>query len=401
MNPMKIRKFMVLTAVLVTIVSCRTVGDNDGYAAVEIAVTPTEGVLKMSSLYDGYEMIVPEGIVISGIADVAVTDSMIIVLGNTDSGLVSVFDRNGRYERSFLMRGRGPEEMTDVTAMSYNKAYGTVDVLGNYGMDVYRFDPATGNMTGSFSLKGSEMTCARDLLPLGDGRYLFYKDLPYIDRPEYEVYLYNPTSGEFEGKWLLLDKAFADAVGFAQANNLSEHNGRYFFYSAFLDGVYEFTGDTLVQYIRYADNGYNFTEQTKEKVFSPDLMEFVENCKKCGRIWGNVDLYMIGDKTVSVYNFKDDDRYALVMEPGKAISTSYSLLEDDMVWGITSDSFFSPYYLRYTDEQYAVYLIEPFDVMEKSENCPTDNPELIANREKVRQLPYESNQIILLMHIRR
>ena len=145
------RKFMVLTAVLVTVVSCRTVGDNGGYNAVEIAVTPTEGVLKMSSLYDGYEMIVPEGIVISGIADVAVSDSMIIVLGNTDSGLVSVFDRNGRYERSFLMRGRGPEEMTDVTAMSYNKADGTVDVLGNYGMDVYRFDPATGNMIGSFS----------------------------------------------------------------------------------------------------------------------------------------------------------------------------------------------------------------------------------------------------------
>ena len=287
---MKIRKFMILTAALVTVVSCCTVGDNGGYAAVEIAVTPAEGVLKMSSLYDGYEMIVPEGIVISGIADVAVTDSMIIVLGNTDSGLVSVFDRNGRYERSFLMRGRGPGEMTDVTAMSYNKADGTVDVLGNYGMDVYRFDPATGNMTGSFSLKGSEMTCARDLLPLGDGRYLFYKDLPYIDEPEYEVYLYNPASVEFEGRWLPLDKEFADAVGFAQANNLSEHNGRYFFYSAFLDGVYEFTGDTLVQYIRYADNGYNFTEQTKEKVFSPDLMEFVENCKKCGRIWGNVDL---------------------------------------------------------------------------------------------------------------
>ena len=80
MNPMKMRKFMVLTAVLVTVVSCRTVGDNGGYNAVEIAVTPTEGVLKMSSLYDGYEMIVPEGVVISGIADGAVSDGMIIVL---------------------------------------------------------------------------------------------------------------------------------------------------------------------------------------------------------------------------------------------------------------------------------------------------------------------------------
>lgn len=130
-------------------------------------------------------------------------------------------------------------------------------------------------------------------------------------------------------------------------------------------------------------------------------MEFVENCKDCGRIWGNVDLYMLGDRTLSVYNYGDGDRYALIMEPGKAVSTSYNVFEDDMVWGITSDSFFSPYYLRYTDTQHAVYLVEPFDIMEKAENCPTDDPEIIANRETVRQLPYESNQIILMMDIRR
>lgn len=394
------KTIITATVLCIILASCHTAGDNSG-SAVEIAVTPAEGVLRMSSLYDSYEIIVPEGIVISGIADVAVTDSMLIVLGNTDSGLVSVFDRSGRYERSFLTRGRGPGEMTDVTAMSYNSAEGTVDVLGNYGMDVYRFNPATGDMTGSFSIKGSEMTCARDLLPTGDGRYLFYKDLPYTEAPEYEVYLYNPESGKFEGRWLPLDKEFADAVGFAQTNNLAGYDGRYFFYSAFLDGVYEFTGDTLVQYIRYADNGYNFSEQTKEKVFSPDLMEFVENCKDCGRIWGNVDLYMLGDRTLSVYNYGDGDRYALIMEPGKAVSTSYNVFEDDMVWGITSDSFFSPYYLRYTDTQHAVYLVEPFDIMEKAENCPTDDPEIIANRETVRQLPYESNQIILMMDIRR
>ena len=47
-----------------------------------------------SSLNGGYEIIVPEGIVISGIVDVAVTDSILIALGDTDSGLVSVFDRS-------------------------------------------------------------------------------------------------------------------------------------------------------------------------------------------------------------------------------------------------------------------------------------------------------------------
>ena len=374
---MRLRNFISVILVAAVAVSCH---HSEEGSTLEIPLKPAEGIIRMSTLYEGYRTVVPEGMLISGIADVAVADSILVVLGETDSGLVSIYGLEGDYRRSFLTRGR--------------------NVLGNFGMDIYSFDIQTGRLKNSFSIGESEIRYARDLLPTGDGRYLFYKDLSYIDGPEYEVYLYNPSTGEVEGRWLPLDKDFAEAASFSQTNNLFEYGGRRFFYSAFSDGIYEFTGDTLVQYVRFADNGYNFTPEMKKRPWPQDLMEFVEACQKSGRIWGHVDLFMIGDRTMSVYNYGKDSRYAAVMDLEKGTSVSYSMLEDDMVWGIGSDSFFSPYYLRYTDGEYAVYLVEPFDIIEKIEDSPaSDDPTIESNRLALAKLPYESNQIILMMKI--
>ena len=363
---MRLRNFISVILVAAVAVSCH---HSEEGSTLEIPLKPAEGIIRMSTLYEGYRTVVPDGM--------------------------------GDYRRSFLTRGRGPGEMTDIMAMACDMSAGTVDVLGNFGMDIYSFDIQTGRLKNSFSIGESEIRYAKDLLPAGDGRYLFYKDLSYIDVPEYEVYLYNPSTGEVEGRWLPLDKDFAEAASFSQANNLFEYGGRRFFYSAFSDGIYEFTGDTLVQYVRFADNGYNFTPEMKKRPWPQDLMAFVEACQKSGRIWGHVDLFMIGDRTMSVYNYGKDGRYAAVMDLEKGTSVSYSMLEDDMmVWGIGSDSFFSPYYLRYTDGEYAVYLVEPFDIIEKIEDSPaSDDPTIESNRLALAKLPYESNQIILMMKI--
>lgn len=394
---MRLRNFISVILVAAVAVSCH---HSEEGSTLEIPLKPAEGIIRMSTLYEGYRTVVPDGMLISGIIDVAVADSILVVLGETDSGLVSIYGLEGDYRRSFLTRGRGPGEMTDIMAMACDMSAGTVDVLGNFGMDIYSFDIQTGRLKNSFSIGESEIRYAKDLLPAGDGRYLFYKDLSYIDGPEYEVYLYNPSTGEVEGRWLPLDKDFAEAASFSQANNLFEYGGRRFFYSAFSDGIYEFTGDTLVQYVRFADNGYSFTPEMKKRPWPQDLMEFVEACQKSGRIWGHVDLFMIGDRTMSVYNYGKDSRYAAVMDLEKGTSVSYSMLEDDMVWGIGSDSFFSPYYLRYTDGEYAVYLVEPFDIIEKIEDSPaSDDPTIESNRQALAKLPYESNQIILMMKI--
>ena len=357
---MRLRNFISVILVAAVAVSCH---HSEEGSTLEIPLKPAEGIIRMSTLYEGYRTVVPEGMLISGIADVAVADSILVVLGETDSGLVSIYGLDGDYRRSFLTRGRGPGEMTDIMAMACDMSAGTVNVLGNFGMDIYSFDIQTGRLKNSFSIGESEIRYARDLLPTGDGRYLFYKDLSYIDGPEYEVYLFNPSTGEVEGRWLPLDKDFAEAASFSQTNNLFEYGGRRFFYSAFSDGIYEFTGDTLVQYVRFADNGYNFTPEMKKRPWPQDLMAFVEACQKSGRIWGHVDLFMIGDRTMSVYNYGKD-------------------------------------YLRYTDGEYAVYLVEPFDIIEKIEDSPaSDDPTIESNRQALAKLPYESNQIILMMKI--
>ena len=41
---------------------------------------------------------------------------------------------------------------------------------------------------------------AADLLPVDADRYLFYKEMSYVDGPEYEVYLFNSSTEEVEGR---------------------------------------------------------------------------------------------------------------------------------------------------------------------------------------------------------
>lgn len=397
---MKTRLFFLLTfSAIITVVSCRNSG-NDSGNAVQIAVEPQKGVLSMSSLYDGYKIVIPEGMLVSGITDVILLDSSIAVLGDTDAGMISIFDMDGRYIRSFLTRGRGPGEMTDVTAIAYNDFNNTLDVLGNYGMDIYCYDLISGRLVRNFSLDGSEIMYAKDFIPIDAESYLFYKDLSYIDGEEFEVYRYNSAQGSVTGRFLPLDKDFAEAASFAQGNNLFRYNGSTFFYSAFSDGIYEFDDDTLRQSVKFADNGYNFTTQMKSRPYAPDLMKFVEMCQNSGRIWGHVDLYRIGKKTISVYNYKKD-RYGLIMDLDEDHSKSYDSIEDDLVFGVASDSFFVPYYLRYTDENHAVYLVEPYDILELAADFRTDDTAILKNREYISSLPYESNQMILIMSIRK
>ena len=86
-----------------------------GGEAMEIEVVPAAGVLHFSDLYDGCGAVVPQGPMLRGIVDVEIVDSTIIVLGDTDSGMVSLYTMDGEYLYSFLQAGRGPEEMTDVS----------------------------------------------------------------------------------------------------------------------------------------------------------------------------------------------------------------------------------------------------------------------------------------------
>ena len=179
---MRLRNLIIVVLVAAVAVSCH---HSEEGSTLEIPLKPAEGIIRMSTLYEGYRTVVPDGMLISGIIDVAVADSILVVLGETDSGLVSIYGLEGDYRRSFLTRGRGPGEMTDIMAMACDMSAGTVDVLGNFGMDIYSFDIQTGRLKNSFSIGESEIRYAKDLLPAGDGRYLFHKDLSYIDGPEY------------------------------------------------------------------------------------------------------------------------------------------------------------------------------------------------------------------------
>lgn len=365
---------------------------------MDIEVVPTAGVLHFSDLYDGCGAVVPQGPMLRGIVDVEIVDSTIIVLGGTDSGMVSLYTMDGEYLYSFLQAGRGPEEMTDVRTMAYNRFTGLLDVLGYFGA-VYSFDLSSGRLVKSFTLNDCEIMYAADLLPVDADRYLFYKEMSYVDGPEYEVYLFNSSTEEVEGRWLPLDKDFAEAASFGQSNNLYEYDGHFYFYSAFLDGVYEYASDTMTAVLRFADNGYNFTQRMKDASY-PDLFAFGDACAASGRIWGHVSMYRIGDRTISQYRHGKEDFYWLVMDLEQGTGISYDMLEDDMLWGVTSGVVDSPYMLLASDERFAVYTAAPYDILDLAEECPTDDPEIMAARDRLAQLPYESNDLILLMSVR-
>ena len=70
-----------------------------------------------------------------------------------------------------------------------------------------------------------------------------------------------------------------------------------------------------------------------------------------------------------------------------------------MVWGIQADDVRSTFSLLSTDDEYAVYSVEPFTVKEIiSENANEEKDTAFSfNRTLVQNLPDDANPIILLM----
>lgn len=124
--------------------------------------------------------------------------------------------------------------------------------------------------------------------------------------------------------------------------------------------------------LRFADNGYNFTRRMKDASY-PDLFAFGDACAASGRIWGHVSMYRIGDRTLSQYRHGKEDFYWLVMDLEQGTGISYDMLEDDMLWGVTSGVVYSPYMLLASDERFAVYTAAPYNILDLAEECPTDD----------------------------
>lgn len=392
-------KLLLVLIFPVILLSCRQQLKEVSSVEYSVSVVPEKSVFRFSDFYDSHMVIPLSGTLISGIQDVIVLDSVLVIQGHTEDGAsVSLFSRQGEYLCPLVRTGRGPGEMTDVLSIAYNPYTNTVDVLGNMGTVVNRYNIGSCELKDSFSIMETDIMAARDFCPVSEADYLFYKDYSLQEAQEYFVYLFDRGQGIVKDRFLPMDKELAEVLSFGQINNLFLYKGTAYYYAAFEKYVYRYIDGVFSPFIEFANNEYSFPLSLLEKKYK-DTVDFVENtCKGSPYIWAHVNVFKYGSLIFSSYTYKGDI-YSNVIDLDKEESYSYSSLEDDMVWGIQADDVRSTFSLLSTDDEYAVYSVEPFTVKEIiSENANEEKDTAFSfNRTLVQNLPDDANPIILLM----
>lgn len=174
-----------------------------------------------------------------------------------------------------------------------------------------------------------ESYVSRSLERIGDTYYVLYKELPYSDKDEYKISLYNKNTQQIEYSFLPLDKVQAEYISFTQSNNLYKQNGKVYFYEAFLNAIYEI--DTVIKKHVVFDGGRNQMSKNQIKGNFKDVMDFVEFCKNSGNIWSHINCFEVKGKIISRFRVSDQ-LYINIAYPDKEQSHSYSTIYDDMIF---------------------------------------------------------------------
>ena len=271
----------------------------------KMSVVPEKSVFRFSDFYDSHMVIPLSGTLISGIQDVIVLDSVLVIQGHTEDGAsVSLFSRQGEYLCPLVRTGRGPGEMTDVLSIAYNPYTNTVDVLGNMGTVVNRYNIGSCELKDSFSIMETDIMAARDFCPVSEADYLFYKDYSLQEAQEYFVYLFDRGQGIVKDRFLPMDKELAEVLSFGQINNLFLYKGTAYYYAAFEKYVYRYRDGVFSPFIEFANNEYSFPLSLLEKKYK-DTVDFVENtCKGSPYIWAHVNVFKYGSLIFSSYTYK-------------------------------------------------------------------------------------------------
>ena len=72
-------------------------------------------------------------------------------------------------------------------------------------------------------------------------------------------------------------------------------------------------------------------------------------------------------------------------------------MKDDIVWGFSSENDVNPFYMIYSDEERAIFTVEPYELkflLEKSENI---NRQFSYNRDIVDSLPIDANPMLVVL----
>ncbi len=327
---------------LLFVFSCtnRSVEDyNFASADIKTEIIPQSNELVLSDYFSNSEIIMFTGCVISGIQQVLpYNDSFIIggkiKISNTEtSDLVAIFDRNGEYLRTLVRRGNGPNEMLNIRSMRIYE--GILEVLGNYGGVLNKYDINSGEIVESINLQNTEIVYAADFCKIESGKYLFYKNLSHSDSDEYKLYVFSTSQGIID-RYLPLDKKLAEITSFAQKNNLSQWGTDIYMFEVFAKGLYKYSSNDLNPYIGFNINNYTITDDIYNSKHK-DLISLVESCKESGYIWAHMDAFVDSNKYIISDFMHGTHKYLNVIDLNTYNSKSYNKIKDDLMLNITYD----------------------------------------------------------------
>ena len=308
-----------------------------GPAEYTIGIRVKEDTLRLSSLYASARQTRLSGCTISHISKVIRTSHGYVLFGkfgddkNPKLSQVAAFSEDGRFQQFLVLTGRANNEMLNVQSVQWNPFTGQVEVLGNYGADIYAFSPSDNwKLNEVKHVPEGEIQHAEDFIPETSDRYFFYKNLSYIRAQEYKVYEYDFAGDSIVNRYIPLDKKKAELLSISQRNNLYRCGDAVYFTESFDPHIYRFDGQGIHILAEEERNEYSIPDDFSFRSFGDDLLKFINTCKSGNFIWNRRNYVHDGDTILSYFQYKDGV-YLNVMDLTSQDRRSFTHINDDMI----------------------------------------------------------------------
>lgn len=362
-------------------------------------VIPADDTLCFNDVFSSYEVIQLKDAVVSGVRDVVLLDSAMILRGTvnpdedeSDKFAVGLFSRKGEFLRPIVRIGRGPEELLTIEDMCLNKYCNTLDILCNYGQNIYRYDLQDFSLKDRLSLDSKDIVSATGIAPVDSSCYLVYKQYPYSKSQDYKLYLYDAETGDVKNRFLPMNEKLAENLAFSQDNNVYEFDGAVYYYEAFGKCIYRYSQGGMVPYVTWAENKYSLPDNILEEA-GPNIMEFVQMLQQSPYVWGHINFYRCGNRFFSTY-MCGKNCYLNIIDLDKESSSSYSCIKDDMIWNVITDDVRGVFMPAGAGQDWFAYVVEPFvmkELVSSSDSVDSESYSLLTS------LPDDANPLIIIV----
>ena len=292
-----------------------------------VSIIPQEDTITLSALFSRCEIVKLNDIVLASINKVFKYDSLWIVQGKSDQGGVHLFNNEGRYLKTVLKWGQGPEEAYDI--WSIKLLDGSIYLLINSGTEVVEYSLQKQKMVERFRLP-SEILSATDFVVDNGGNYIFLKSISREKKKEeYKLYVYNKKEGTIVNRILNMDKKSSEYISFDQSDCLYRVQDEIYYYEVFRNGICRLSANDMTGYIAFKQNEYTFPEK---ELYNEDhtFQSFIDVCENSPFIWAHRNLFE-GERFVSsTYMYKKELFWNIIDKSDYSVH-SYKWVYDDLI----------------------------------------------------------------------